>query len=389
MLAKGGPMALLMRADLSSEAGAARFFTHYSTPRRDDGSHPGPSLEQLRLAQAIGRGLEQAIMSGDGANAWRLVRRAHDALFPKQDALLEVVNIFDELMSQRGRDEIFFERGGLAVDSPGQGLEWRASTLRERLIGLDPRFFEVCVCRLVEVVKRLDLSAIGMAVQYIYPDEDAALLACTETDQQGTPRVDLGRRVLYGFLDRAGWRREEALGGKVEEVEGTVEDDEQALGDVPALTWRRVDVEHGVVHLDREKTGRPRPVPLDPDLVRALGAWRTVTPRPKDDDLVFVDMTGTRIDRYDAASLAPARPARGQGGPSGAPRRELAHAPPSTPARSARLDGDGRPRQRTQRRMDPQTHGAHELGARALPQGGRHTSRAHPGRLGPARPRHP
>jgi integrase len=142
-----------------------------------------------------------------------------------------------------------------------------------------------------------------VALQYIYPDEDAALVGCTERDEHGKAKVDLGRRVLYGFLTRAGWRREEALGGRVEEVEDAVEDDAQKLEEVPALTWRRLDLRHAVVHLDREKTGRPRPVPIDADLVRALEAWRTLSPKSKDDDLVFVDMTGTAIERHDAADV--------------------------------------------------------------------------------------
>jgi integrase len=142
-----------------------------------------------------------------------------------------------------------------------------------------------------------------VALQYVYPDEDAELLGCIATDARGAPLVDLGRRVLYGFLSRAGWRREEALGGRVEEVEDAVVDVDQRLEEVPALTWQRLDLRHGVVHLDREKTGRPRPVPIDADLVRALDAWRTLTPKPDDDDVVFVDMTGAAIDRYEAATL--------------------------------------------------------------------------------------
>src|SRR5580704_14637616 len=50
-----------------------------------------------------------------------------------------------------------------------------------------------------------------VALQYVYPDEDAALLGFIEADEAGLPKIDLGRRVLYGFLARAGWRREEAL----------------------------------------------------------------------------------------------------------------------------------------------------------------------------------
>jgi integrase len=142
-----------------------------------------------------------------------------------------------------------------------------------------------------------------VALQYIYPDEDAALLAFTDVDAEGSQKVDLGRRVLYGFLARAGWRREEALGGKVEEVEDAVEDGERKLEEVPPLTWRRLDLRHSVVHLDREKTGRPRPVPIDPDLVRGLKAWRTLSPKAGDDNFVFVDMTGALIDRHEAAEL--------------------------------------------------------------------------------------
>ena len=142
-----------------------------------------------------------------------------------------------------------------------------------------------------------------VALQYIYPDEDFKLLACTATDEAGKPKVDLGLRVLFGFLTRAGWRREEALGGKVEAVEEAVQDQEQALDEVPALTWRRLDLRHGIVRMDREKTGKPRPVPIDPDIVRAMKAWREVTPRPADDDVVFVEMSGEPIDRHEAADL--------------------------------------------------------------------------------------
>ncbi len=46
-----------------------------------------------------------------------------------------------------------------------------------------------------------------VALQYLFPDEDAALLACAARTDEGKPVVDLGRRVLYGFLCRAARRR--------------------------------------------------------------------------------------------------------------------------------------------------------------------------------------
>ncbi len=134
-----------------------------------------------------------------------------------------------------------------------------------------------------------------LALNWLYPSEDAQVLGCKD--------VDLGLRVAIGFHDRAGWRREEALGGEVEAVPDAVEDGEQALEDVPPLAWNRLDLAHGIVHMDREKTGNPRPVPIDADLVRALKGWRKLTPKPAATDPVFVDMAGRAIQPDEAKDL--------------------------------------------------------------------------------------
>ncbi len=134
-----------------------------------------------------------------------------------------------------------------------------------------------------------------LALNWLYPSEDAQLLGCTT--------VDLGLRVAIGFGTRAGWRREEALGGEVETVPGAITDHEQALEDVPPLAWSRLDLAHGIVHMDREKTGNPRPVPIDPDIVRALEAWRELTPKPGANHPVFVDMAGRQINPDEAKDL--------------------------------------------------------------------------------------
>lgn len=97
----------------------------------------------------------------------------------------------------------------------------------------------------------------------LYPDEDAALLAC--------PKVDLSRRVLYGFLCREGMRASEAL----------------------ALRWADLDLERGIVALDRNKTDEPRDWALSPGVAAALAAW---VPDPDDrDGLVFPGVDATSL----------------------------------------------------------------------------------------------
>lgn len=80
----------------------------------------------------------------------------------------------------------------------------------------------------------------------LYPKEDHALLACTE--------IPLARRVLYGFLAREGMRSGEAL----------------------ALRWTDLDLDHGAITLDTNKTSDPRSWALDPGVTAALVAWRSI-----------------------------------------------------------------------------------------------------------------
>ena len=82
------------------------------------------------------------------------------------------------------------------------------------------------------------------ATAFLYPSEDAQLLACT--------KVPLARRVLYGFLAREGLRLGEALG----------------------LRWRDFDLTRGVVTLDENKTDDPRAWALSADVKEALGAYK-------------------------------------------------------------------------------------------------------------------
>jgi integrase len=82
------------------------------------------------------------------------------------------------------------------------------------------------------------------ATAYLYPDEDAKLMACQA--------VPLDRRVLYGFLAREGLR----------------------LGEALALRWKDLDLTRGTVRLDENKTDDPRSWTLSEGVPESLGALR-------------------------------------------------------------------------------------------------------------------
>lgn len=101
------------------------------------------------------------------------------------------------------------------------------------------------------------------ATAWLYPAEDARLLACTT--------VPIWRRVFYGFLAREGLRAGEAL----------------------ALTWRDLDLDAGTVRLDTNKTDDPRAWALSDGVAVALARFRPETAEPG--DLVFNVLNAGRL----------------------------------------------------------------------------------------------
>lgn len=90
----------------------------------------------------------------------------------------------------------------------------------------------------------------GKAKQYLYPDEDRALLGCRY--------VPLVERILFGTLAREGFRLSEAL----------------------ALEWSDLDLGRGLVRLDANKTKDPRSWKLDDGVRRVLDTWFGWKSRP-------------------------------------------------------------------------------------------------------------
>jgi integrase len=100
------------------------------------------------------------------------------------------------------------------------------------------------------------------ALGFLYPDEDAKLLGCA--------KIEKHTRLLYGFLTRNGLRISEAL----------------------ALIWEDIDLQRGVLTLDKNKTSNPRAWLMSPDVVQALSDYRgSADP----EDVVFPEVAMTGI----------------------------------------------------------------------------------------------
>jgi integrase len=115
-----------------------------------------------------------------------------------------------------------------------------------------------------------------LAKAYLYPDEDAQLMAATD--------IELAWRMFYGFQHREGPRRSESL----------------------SLQWSDIDLDRGALVLDKNKTDDPRAWALDRGVLWALRAWWYLRGGPGPDEHVFVDQAGHVLstdhtaDRYRA-----------------------------------------------------------------------------------------
>lgn len=106
----------------------------------------------------------------------------------------------------------------------------------------------------------------GREFPFLYPSEDAQLLACEA--------IEFEYRFLYGFLDRNGSRLSETL----------------------RATWEQADLARGVFRMENTKTGRSRFWKLDPDVHRAL-RLRAEQLGGKPAGLIFAGPGGIQLTR--------------------------------------------------------------------------------------------
>jgi integrase len=95
----------------------------------------------------------------------------------------------------------------------------------------------------------------------LWPEEDAKLASCA--------KIDLARRVAYGVLTREGMRASE----------------------LASLKWSDVDLQHGRVRLDENKTDDPRAWALSPDVTRTLAWWKKRTDAGDRDFVIRLDLS--------------------------------------------------------------------------------------------------
>jgi integrase len=117
----------------------------------------------------------------------------------------------------------------------------------------------------------------AVAKECLYPDEETLLLGgkSVQENHWGSMKDDvpLLRRMAYGFLTREGMRTDE----------------------MGSLQWSDVDLKHGRVVLDENKTDDPRDWDLQPDVVEALARWKQLqADNAEPDDYVFAE-NGHRI----------------------------------------------------------------------------------------------
>ncbi len=180
--------------------------------------------------------------------------------------------------AQRLRDYVYTVVGPKAVEHVTlddcedvmRRLPAKLSTLTRRAVGQTlVRLLAMAVypLRLIErsPIPRgfLPTNSKHKAMAYLYPDEDAQLLACV--------KVPLPHRLLWGFLAREGMR----------------------LGEALSLTFGDLDLERGAVKLDKNKTDDPRAWVLSPGVANAIKALR---PNVEPTELVFVDEQGNQFD---------------------------------------------------------------------------------------------
>jgi hypothetical protein len=143
----GDVLAELARADLDTKSGAARFLSTFSL-------HPAatapPTLEQLRLAQAVVRALEVALESGDHARNWKLVQSAAERFDSTEDRRRSVMAILNHVLEQR---------------QPNRDLEFHAGQAVGQLAQIDPRFSSFEPSHLLELVRRERLGPVAIATK--------------------------------------------------------------------------------------------------------------------------------------------------------------------------------------------------------------------------------
>lgn len=156
----------------------------------------------------------------------------------------------------------------------GQGVEWAEGVLRRITKPATARQVAQAISRVLTMAAFPGIRLIPhsplpkgfvpptpkrKAMSYLYPTEEARLMANTD--------IDLHVRMFFGFSIREGGR----------------------LGNFLSLKWRQVDLDSGFIRLDQTKTDEALSWVMGADVVKALRRYRDTRGSSKPNDFVFLN----------------------------------------------------------------------------------------------------
>jgi len=163
-LAKGGPIALLMVANLDDEEGFKSLVRALQgTQPRDDADRA--TVEQLKLAQEFGRLLSVAVTEGRDSPLWKRMEDALNLLRGVQMARRAVVEILADLVHYKRRTDEFQASHPDYVSHPEMAPDSQIAQALRALKSVDQAFAKVTGAKLKELLDRPRLGAVGIAVE--------------------------------------------------------------------------------------------------------------------------------------------------------------------------------------------------------------------------------
>jgi hypothetical protein len=194
-LARGGPIALLMVADLDTPEDVRSLQAMFSSDRGQRAT-----VEQLRLAQEVGRLLCIAMHQGRRSQLWKRMPAGLHQMRGREMARRAVVEVLTELLRFRRDTDRLLKLYPNHVDLPREGVDFRVGKAIEELAAIDPRLARVTPSELKELLNHPRLEAVGIAVELSLRH---AVFGDKLTPMESRAKAAARKRRIRGLYDEA------------------------------------------------------------------------------------------------------------------------------------------------------------------------------------------